>query len=174
MNDKRQADPAPGMTLGDIYFVLFRHKWAIVLFSLAGLAAAAAIHATKHTLYQSKASLLIKYVVDDMKQGPTETANDPGMKMPGSQDVINSEVQILTSWDVAKEVADQVAVVMGPESILAEAGGGTNSDAAAAFIKANLNVDLPQKSGVIEITFQHPDPRMVQPVLTNIINSYFK
>src|SRR5579872_866764 len=170
MNDKRQADPAPGMTLGDIYFVLFRHKWAIMLFSLAGLGVAAALHFTKQTLYQSEASLLIKYVVDETKTVPNGTGSDPNMKLPGSQDIINSEVQILTSWDVAKEVAE----LMGPEKILPKAKGGANSDAAAAYIRLNLKVELPPKSGTIDIAFQHPDPQIVQLVLTNVISSYFK
>jgi len=37
MNEKRQESPPVGMSIGDVYFILFRHKWKILLFSVAGV-----------------------------------------------------------------------------------------------------------------------------------------
>ncbi len=50
------------MTVGDIYYVLFRHKWKIILLSLAGIAAAAAFYYLNPPPYQSQAELMIQYV----------------------------------------------------------------------------------------------------------------
>jgi len=46
MNNSRQTQhqPPAGMTVGDIYYVVFRHKWKIILLSLAGIAAAATMY----------------------------------------------------------------------------------------------------------------------------------
>ena len=37
MNNHRQHEPALGISLADIYFIVFRHKWVIVLLTLFGL-----------------------------------------------------------------------------------------------------------------------------------------
>ncbi len=85
--------------------------------------------------------------------------------------IINSEIQILTSLDVAEQAATNI----GPASILAMAGGGSNAIAAASFIRGNLQVEPAGKgSSVIVVTFKHPDPRIVQPVLQEVINDYFQ
>ena len=42
MNNNRPVEPPPSISLGDIYFVVFRHKWKILVMSLLGLAVAAA------------------------------------------------------------------------------------------------------------------------------------
>jgi polysaccharide biosynthesis transport protein len=50
------------MNVGDIYYVVFRHKWKIILLSLAGIAAATAVYFHNPPPYQSQAELLIQYV----------------------------------------------------------------------------------------------------------------
>ncbi|MGH8022950.1 MAG: Wzz/FepE/Etk N-terminal domain-containing protein, partial [Limisphaerales bacterium] len=49
----------PAMAPGDIYFILFRHKWKIILLSLAGIAAAAAYWWFFPPPFQSEARLFI-------------------------------------------------------------------------------------------------------------------
>ncbi len=63
------------MTVGDIYYVLFRHKWKIILLSLAGIVAAVAFYYLKPPPYQSQAELLIQYV-------PEATAHASDGKRP--------------------------------------------------------------------------------------------
>lgn len=155
------------MTVGDVYYVLFRHKWKILLLSLAGILAAAAFYHFHPPLYQSQAELLIKYV-------PEAKAMVLGGEtiMPGSgvEDVINSEIQILTSLDLAEEAVTNLTAT----TIMAQAGGGNNSLAAAAFIRSHLHAEPTSRGGsVILVTFRHPDPQIVQPVLQEIIDDYF-
>ena len=77
-------------------------------------------------------------------------------------------MKILTSFDLAQ----QVAATIGPEKILAKAGGGKDPIRAAAVVRSGLIVGVAQNSSVIEIAFQHPDPTIVQPVLNEIITDY--
>src|SRR5579859_6026610 len=168
MNDRRPVEQSGGMTLGDIYFVLFRHKWKIIFFSLAGILAAVGIYLFKPPLYQSEARVLIKYIMDD-RPGPG--GGSPKLTSPdgsAGEFILNSEMDTLTSLDLAK----QVVATLGATNILEKWGGGTNLDKAAAVIRANLIPESPKKSMVIRVIFQHPDPAVVQPVLTELISDY--
>jgi Mrp family chromosome partitioning ATPase len=89
---------------------------------------------------------------------------------PDSQgeSIINAEIQILTSLDLAAQAATNI----GPANILAMAGGGSNAIAAAGFVRGNMRADAVGK--IIVVTFKHPDPRIVQPVLQEVIHDYFQ
>jgi uncharacterized protein involved in exopolysaccharide biosynthesis/Mrp family chromosome partitioning ATPase len=158
------------MTLGDIYYVLFRHKWKIILCSVAGLVAAVTLYVLNPPPYQSEAELFIRYVLES--RSPNPTVDGPKMISPDDQGqtIINSEIEILRSLDSAQHVADAI----GPEKILAKAGGGKDRIQAAALVRKNLTVQVPIKSSVIRIVFQHPDAGIVQPVLNGLIDSYLK
>ncbi|MGH7952849.1 MAG: GumC family protein, partial [Limisphaerales bacterium] len=168
-NNNNHHDESPGLTLGDIYFILFRHKRKIILLSLLGIAAAAAYYTFNPPPFQSEAKLFIRYVLDNRSFNPTANNNTRVMSPDEmGQSIINSEIQILTSFDLAEEVATNI----GPEKILAPFSGGDNPVKAAEVIQKNLAVNAPKQSSVIDITFHHPDPTIVQPVLQGIIADY--
>lgn len=158
----------PAMAPGDIYFILFRHKWKIILLSLAGVAAAAAYWWFFPPPFQSEARLFIRYVQDnrsvatDSKNAQTTSPDEMG------QSIMNSEMEILSSFDLAKEAARSI----GPDKILAKYGGGNNLLAAAAIIKRNLVVETPKQDSVIHLVYKDADPTICQPVLSEIINDY--
>jgi polysaccharide biosynthesis transport protein len=168
MNNNRQAESGGTMTLGDVYFVIFRHKWKIIVLSLAGVVAAGVFYLLKPPLYQSEAELLIRYITDNRPvSAPTDDTTMTSPNNPGGG-AIDSEIKILTSFDLAQ----QVAAAIGPEKILARAGGGKDPIQAAAVVRSGLIVEAADKSSVIDIIFQHPDPTIVQPVLNEIIADY--
>ena len=154
--------------MGDVYFVIFRHKWKIILIAAAGVVAAAAFYVLHPPLYQSEAQIFIRYISDVRPvSAPTDnqTMTSPDSRGSG---VINAEIQILKSFDLAK----LVAAAIGPEKILAKSGGGKDLISAAAMVHNGLSVEAAPSSSVINITFQHPDPMIVQPVLSEIIIDY--
>ena len=158
------------MTLGDIYYVIFRHKWKISIISALGLLAAGVLPFVTPRLYQSEAKIFIRYVLENKSPGGMAGgATSITSPNEGGGGIINSEIEILTSLDLAQQVAESI----GPEKVLAKAGGGKDRNGAAGLIQANLVV-LPAKSSVITIRFQHPDPAMVQPVLNELVEAYFK
>src|ERR1035441_5139243 len=161
--------PAPaGITPGDIYFVVFRHKWKIIILTLLGLAAATFFYFTRQPLYQSEAEIFIRYVTDSHDLNPSENNSRVTSLIDLNQNVINSEMAILMSYDLAAKVATN----FGPEKILAKLGGGSNPTAAASAVKGHLKVENMKDSSVIFVTFRHPDPDLVQPVLSEIITDY--
>ena len=162
-----QHAPA-GFSADDAIFTLFRHKWLILTFVCLGVAGAVAVRSLRPPPYVSKAKLMVHYVVDS--RAPT-TANSEGQTVQsvdvGGQNIINSEIEILTSLDVAKAVVAKV----GPEKILAKKGGGSDPLAAAGVVCSGIEV-APPRGSILTVSFRHPDAEIVQPVLNAIIHSY--
>lgn len=169
MNDRQTVNQRSRLTLDDVYYVLFKHKWKIIICSTAGLLGAVALVAFRPPIYESEAKLFIRYVLDSKSPSPTPDGSRVISSYDG-QSVINSEIEILNSLDLAEQVVDTV----GPEKILAKAGGGKDRIQAANVVRSGLVIEVPNKSNVMRILFQHPDPDIVQPVLTGLIDSYFK
>ncbi|HEU6449224.1 MAG TPA: Wzz/FepE/Etk N-terminal domain-containing protein [Verrucomicrobiae bacterium] len=168
-NNHRHNDDPRGITPGEIYFVLFRHKWKIILLTLLGMCCAAAFWYFRPPPFQSQAKLFIRYVMDSRTLNPdAKDKNDMISATDIGANVMNTEMEILSSYDLALQVANDV----GPEKILAPFGGGNNPSDAAAIIRKNLKMQSPRQSSVIEITFSHPDAALVQPVLRGIVSAY--
>jgi polysaccharide biosynthesis transport protein len=157
--------------LGDIYYVIFRHKWKIIILSMMGFVSAVAFYFLKPPPYQSQAELLIQYV--PQAGALTLMGSDQRVIVPDSrgEDIINSEIKIMTSLDLAA----QAVANLGATGILAKVGGGSNVMAATSLIRNNLLVEPAGKgSSVIVVTFLHPDQEVAQQVLQEIINDYLQ
>ena len=163
MNNSRPVESPPGINLGDVYFVVFRHKWKIIILSLLGLVGATTYYLLKTPPFQTEVKLMIRYVSDSHSKNPSEM-NTQVTSMTEAQSIMNSEMEILTSFDLAAKVATNI----GPEKILAQLGGGKNASVAASVIHGNLKVEGSKDSSVIHVTFRHVDPAIVQPVLADV------
>jgi len=158
------------LTPTDIYYIVFRHKWKIILIFLASIAVAGAFYFLKPPVYVSEAKILIRYIIEERSISPE--ANDAQVKSPDTrgENIINSEIEILTSLDLAYDVVDTI----GAEKILAALGGGTNRAAAAGAVRNGLAVEVPRRSNILRVEYQHPDPTVVQPVLSALVETYLK
>lgn len=162
---------SPAIALGDIYYIFFRHKWKIAICSLLGLAVGAVVYKNSPPPFHSEAKLYIRYVVADGKK-PGPQREDVSTKSPdqGGETIMDSEQEILTSMDLARQVAETV----GPEKILGTAEGENLVAKAATVINKGLLVEVPPRSSVIRVTFTHSDKAIVQPVLRELIDRYLK
>lgn len=158
----------PGLTLDDVYFTLFRHKWLIFSFICLGLVGAAAVRAIKPPLYVSTAELMVKYVVDSRAVNPQDPSEQIRNTDPFGQNIINTEVAIVKSLDVATNVAE----IVGPARVLAKKGGGNDPLAAAGVISSGIEVEVPLHTSILKISFKHPDKAVVQQVLGTVIEVY--
>lgn len=157
----------PGLGVEDVLYTLFRHKWLIIAFVCLGVAGAVAVRFIKPPLYQSKAKINVPYVVDINVENTADPEKRVTSTTAGGLVAILQEIEILKSLDVGEMVADDI----GPEKILAKKGGGNDRMAAAGVIAGGIVVDPPQ-TATITVTFQHPDPEIVQPVLTALLKAY--
>jgi uncharacterized protein involved in exopolysaccharide biosynthesis/Mrp family chromosome partitioning ATPase len=163
--DSPPENPSGGLNLHDIYFILFRRKWIIILFTLLGIAAAAILYSRHKPVYRSDSKLLVRYVVEDK---PLMPGDNTQVRSPdsGGTTIINSEIQIMTSLDLLVQVAEEV----GPAKILGD--GQADKFLAGAAIAERLKVEVPPRSDIIQITFRHRDPAVVKPVLDRLVDGY--
>lgn len=163
------TEVSPAFSVADIYYVLFKHKWKIIGFTLAGLLAAAAVYRLwPHTVYRSDAKLFVRYIQESGT--PLVVPDETQIKSTDQrgETIMSSELEILTSMDLAK----QVAIAVGPERVLEAYGGGSDINAAAAVIRGGLTAGAPRGSRVIGVALAHPDRTVVQPVLSMLISEY--
>jgi polysaccharide biosynthesis transport protein len=163
MSESGHEERQPGLSLNDILYMLFRHKWKIISCAMAGIAAAAGFYFLSPPVYESQAKLLVRYVVDrsavDVLDSKEKTPGTP------SEGVILSEAEILTSSDLATQVAEAVGVNrLAPR--------GTRADAAAR-ISQGLKVTALKDTNIISVRYQDEDPKLAMQVLQELVNRYF-
>ena len=154
----------------DVLFVLFKHKWKIMLLSLLGLAGAGGVlyWNLRSPNYETEAKLLVRYVLERSTVDPYEAKVDAsgvhGMA------VMDAELEIIRSADLATEVA----VKIGPEKILTEKSPPPNKVDAAIEIAKNLDIKAERGSNVIHLRYHHSDATVAVAVLKQLIDSYFE
>ena len=167
MSDFEQQPSHSGMNLYDILFMLFRHKWKIISLALGGLLAAAAVYLLLPPVYESEAKLFVRYVLD---RGAVD-GMDPVIKTPNpvNDTLISSEVEILTSQDLAREVAEAI----GPDKILPHAGSRASLETAVQAISQSLEISAVKGTNIIELSFRSTNPKLPAPVLQELVKRYF-
>lgn len=145
----------------EVLFVLFKHRRKILLCAAVGIIAAIVYLRVPHR-YESNAKLMVRYVIDRSAIDKV----DPQAQMLSGEAVINSEVEILTSWDLAVQVARAIGVVrLAPE--------GTETDAAQK-IRSSLSVTALKESNIILIACKQGDPDLARRILDELVNRYFE
>jgi len=103
----RPREPRPelqhsSLNISDILSALFKHKRNILVCVAAGLVAGMAVYLFYPPVYQSEAKLLVRYVLERSGIDPIESARgSAGLGQAASENILGSEVEILTSWDLA-------------------------------------------------------------------------
>ncbi len=168
------ADPkGPGLGVTDIYYILFRRKWLIVAGLVLGIVGAGVLWRVKRPLYYSTAELWVRYVKSTEPMMPNGGAQQ--IRETGSQQsVIPTEVDILTSADVAQGAAALLyAEGLGP--LIVPAGWPTNDPGlATGIIGDHLKITTSPQSEMIKIRFEHPNANIASNALTRVIQVYLK
>lgn len=156
-----------GIGLHDILFMLFRHKWKILTLTLVGLIAAAGFYLLVPPVYESEARLLVRYV---MERSAVDGL-DSQIKTPTTQNdtLINSELQILTSGDLLRQVVQTVGVNKFASGPASEA---TTSDATEAVMRS-LDVSVVKDTNIISVVFRSSNPKLPMPVVQELVKRYF-
>src|SRR6266487_2387898 len=113
---RRETQHHSGMKLSDILFALFKRKLTIIVCAALGIVAAAALYRFYTPSYESQAKLLVRYVLERSGVDPVEAEKAAAAAASNGQAdrVIGAEIEILTSWDLAMEVARAI----GPQRLL--------------------------------------------------------
>jgi uncharacterized protein involved in exopolysaccharide biosynthesis/Mrp family chromosome partitioning ATPase len=169
MQKSPPKSPERSIGVQDILFILCKHKWMILILALLGLGAAAAVYKTQKPLYQSEAKLLVRYV---METGSVDTFNrikSPGGGGRGGDPVLITEMEILSSADLATEVVSAIGI----EKLLPEVQGLVNPTDAARVISSNLLVEPVKGGSVLRVNFKNGNPELCKQVLREVVERYF-
>lgn len=168
----RPRDPHPevphhaGLSRGDVLSALFKHKKKIVLCAILGLAAAAAVYFFYPPVYESQAKLLVRYVIERSGVDPIDSSRTMGQ---GAEHFLGSEVEILTSWDLAVQAAEAIGV----KRLVPNSPTPDSKEAAAAAITAGLEVTVNGGSNIIFVSYRNRDPQLATVVLNELVARYF-
>jgi uncharacterized protein involved in exopolysaccharide biosynthesis len=164
------APAASAFKVGDLAYILFRHKGKILLCFLLGLAVAVGMWLTYRVTYVSEGKILIRYVLENRSVDSTGTGDQMKTSDVAGGGMIAAELELLNSFDLAEEVAKAI----GATNILKGLGEGNSDQAAAGAIRAGLAIKMRPKSNVISVSYAHPDPAIARQVVTTLIARYQK
>src|SRR5271165_7240179 len=164
---EQQEATQSGMNVHEVLFILFRHKWKILLFAAGGMLASAALYFLLPPAYESEAKLFVRYVVDksavDGLEAQIKTPN------PQTDTLINSEVEILTSSDLAREVVQAIGV----ERLMPGAGAKVTIEQAAHSVFRPLDVSVVKGTNIISVSYRSGDPNIPMPIVQELVKRYF-
>ena len=166
MKPQNKAPAAGGFGIHDVLYIIFKHKWKIILLSLIGFAVAGAMayRIMQEPTYQSVAKLMVRYVVE-------RSTVDPEARERMMSGGLATEFEILTSRDTAIDVADAV----GPAKLMPEATTPPTPAEAAGRIQGGLEVEFPPgTTNMVYLKYRDSDPKLTTEVLNQVIQTYFQ
>ena len=167
---RRETQQHSGLNLSAILFALFKRKWTILLCAAVGIMAAAAFYFFYPPVYESQAKLLVRYVLERSAVDSIDSTNARPADVTSSNDrVIGAEIQILTSWDLAVQVAQAI----GPKRLLPRAGQAATETNAAGTISSGLTATSSKGSNIIFVSYDNSDPQIATLVLQELLSRYF-
>ena len=159
-------------SLREVLAVAFRHKLALLLAFSIPVAAALAAAALMTPKYQADTKVLVRsgreylpqtVVVGGGEMGPTTTMLD----------TINTEIEILTSDDLMREVLNKETIArLYPKLAAAPPAGSSLADAAEKAFRADLSVGPVRLSNVIAISLRSYDPQVATETLHLLLNGF--
>ena len=76
--------PGLGLSLDDVYYTVFRHKWILIAFTFLGAAAAIAVLWIKPPKFESVAKVMVRYVLDSKGVNPSNPESVRQVESGGS------------------------------------------------------------------------------------------
>ncbi len=163
-DSRRQLQHDSGVHLDDVLFALFKRKSTVLVCALLGIIAAVTLYFLWPAIYESRAKLLVRYVLERSGVDPVEAEKAVAASSNEGDRVIGAEVEILTSWDLAVQVADAI----GPKRL-----GASSKEAAAMNMLSGLKVVPDKGSNIIFISYKNHDPQTATAVLQELLSRYF-
>jgi uncharacterized protein involved in exopolysaccharide biosynthesis len=122
--------------------------------------------------YRAESRLLFKFGRENIYRN--EVGDDRNQVVSlNSEEILNSESNILTSRDLIAQVVSAITVEqLYPDVAGHPTAGGTSLDVAVERFGKALKVDALKKSNVMEVSLEHKDPRMAARALTMLVEDF--
>ncbi len=181
----------------DAVFIILRHKVKIILFTMLGLLAGGFTYFFWPNEYHSKANLLIRYVAEERDiVGPEQDTRVTNVGDRGGEQVLGTEIAIITSLDLAKRVAEKledVQVTSNPsfwQNVLLKTGFeefpqndiqlDSNANRSTgipdpSILNAGIFAEtLGRGSSIVQVSFTNSNSDVVQQILKEYIETYLE
>ncbi|MBM3307183.1 MAG: hypothetical protein FJY74_02530 [Candidatus Eisenbacteria bacterium] len=139
----------------DLVFIVFKRKVPLLGLLLVGTAILLYGAATGEPEYEASARVFVK-------------RQPAGYQMPAESqhvlrriEVVNSEIQIVTSAAVAAEVVDRVGLASAEDRALV-----------VERLQKRIKAESPTESDIINIRYRHKDPEMAARVVNAVLDAY--
>ena len=178
------------MSLRDVYYVLFRHKWRVILFFLAVIATVTLGTFLSAKIYQSEAKLLVRLGRESVSLDPTATTGQVISVGHSRETEINSELEILKSREIVEKVVDTIglaAFLKNSEEKIKKATSHTGTslettnevsrllsdrDKTIRAVMENLKIKVLKSSNILSLSYEGRSPKLAQSVLAKLIDFY--
>lgn len=157
----------------DFLTVVFKHKAKIVTVFVAVVATALIGSFLMSPTYEAKTSLLMKIGREHLNRSDLGD-NSPVNFNLRQEEVINSEIQILTNRDLLARVLTglKVETVYPDVAKMKPTEGVKPLDVAVLRFQENLKVENVTKSNVVQVTFRHQDPKVAAMTLNALVEKF--
>jgi uncharacterized protein involved in exopolysaccharide biosynthesis len=156
----------------DMLTIFFKHRAKILTIFSIIVIMVTAITFFASPVYQAQSSVLVKYGREYMNQ--SEVGTTAPMMSLNREEIINSEIQILKSPDLAKRVIENIKLSqIYPDLVKNPPRDIKPMDVAIVRFEKNLSVADVRKSSVIEVSFEHENPQIASKTV-NLLVDYFK
>ncbi len=177
MTEQRRDAAQQAGTLRDFLTILFKHRTKMEAVFLGIVSMVIIGLALSTPTYEARSSVLIKLGREYLYQPEVGRDRTPviSLNQQNHEETINSEIQILTDRDLA----EKVITAIGMEKLypdLAEKKfpkGVTAKEVAIIEFGKKLKVEGVKRSNVIDVSFQHNDPRLAARAV-DLLLDYFK
>ncbi|HEY3423789.1 MAG TPA: GumC family protein [Negativicutes bacterium] len=157
--------------LKEFLTIIFKFKVRILAVFLSVVVAATIATFLVSPVYEADSSILVKIGREYVNR--PEVGNLAPVMSLSQEEVTNSEIQILSNRDLIQKVIEAIKVEnIYPELLQKPLDNISPLDAAIAIFQKKMSVEGIKKSNVIQVTFQHKDPRVAAKALNLLVDFY--
>lgn len=155
----------------DFLTVIFKHKAKIITIFLTTVITVTVGSFLISPTYEAKSSLLVKFGREYVYR--PEVGDKSPMISINQEETVNSEISILTSRDLIEKVITTLKVEdIYPELVENPPSKMTPLQAAILNFEKKLTVEGIKKASVIEVSFQHKDPKIAASAVNLLVDFY--
>ncbi len=158
--------------LRDVLTVLFKRRRTIVVTFAVIVGTVTAVSFLLPPVYQAEAKLLVRVGRENVYRPEVGAGRDQILSF-NNEEVINSEVNILTSRDLIASVVSSITVDrLYPDLVASPPRRGTPLDAAVKRFGDDLSVEGLRRSNVVRVWLRHEDPSMAARGLRMLVDQF--
>lgn len=158
--------------LRDLLTVVFKHRTQILTIFITVVSLVTIASFAASPVYEARSSVLVKFGREYLAR--SEVGSAPPIMTLNQEEIINSEIQIMRSPDLAARVIGELKIgTVYPDLEKKPPKGMRPMDAAVARFDKNLDIEDVKKSSVIQISFRHEDPQVAAKAV-NLLVDFFK